>query len=83
MRPLRMVGRQAGVEEIAGGIVAHAEPFHDGARPAVAAGREGDDLGAPERAEAVGERAPRRLGGVAAAPRFERQPPQLQGMRRP
>ncbi len=75
MRRDRVADREQWVIEVIGGVVDHAELFHDVAGALVADGGHGDDLGKLESVEAVGERGLCALGGVAVAPVLIGEPP--------
>ena len=61
--------------EVVGGVVGHAEPFHDAARRMIVRHRERHDFVEPQRFEPERERGDRAFSRVAVAPVVGGQPP--------
>src|SRR4051794_954096 len=70
-----MADGEVGMIEIVRLVAGHADPGHHRSGSDVSDRRHGDDLGQPERLEAVLERGPGGLGRMATPPRGRDEPP--------
>lgn len=70
-----MAGREARVVEIIGGVVSHADFFHDAAGAEIAGHGEGDEFFEGERTEGVLNDGASAFGGKSLAPEIGEKPP--------